>query len=580
MVSLAVLMYTASSAFLEALHDAGVSYVFANFGSDHPGLLEALAQAKESAAPAPKVITCPNEMVALACAQGYAQLTGRAQAVVVHVDCGTQSLAGAVHNVSRCRVPVLIFAGASPYTQENELRGTRNEFIHWLQDVFDQRGIVRPYMKYENELRTGRNIKQMVHRALQFAYSDPKGPAYLMAPREVMEEEIPRIEVDPARWTPIEPIALAAEGADEIAEELRSARRPLAVTSYLGRNPNAVEELVRLARCTGMGVLESVASSLNFPSDNPLYIGTQGNEPVQNPALAEADFVLVLDSDVPWIPSKNGPNPKARIYHIDIDPLKENMPLWYIPAKRVFRADCATALRQIHDRLGSGIDSELLHERTAYCAKLHSRRESQLQEREAEPAGGTITAEYLTACVRRQIDRDTIVLNEGITNYSVIHNHIGATQPLRLFTTGASSLGWNGGAALGMKLAAPDKTVVSLTGDGSYMFSQPSTVHWMARHYDTPFLQVIYNNRGWRAPKFSALAVHPDGFAAKSDDLGIAFDPPPDYSGIAAAAGGSFARIVKQPSELNSAIEEALDAVRHQRRAAVLDVWLAHLMKG
>ena len=580
MVSLAVLMYTASSAFLEALHDAGVSYVFANFGSDHPGLLEALAQAKASAAPAPKVITCPNEMVALACAQGYAQLTGRAQAVVVHVDCGTQSLAGAVHNVSRCRVPVLIFAGASPYTQENELRGTRNEFIHWLQDVFDQRGIVRPYMKYENELRTGRNIKQMVHRALQFAYSDPKGPAYLMAPREVMEEEIPRIEVDPARWTPIEPIALPAEGADEIAEELRSARRPLAVTSYLGRNPNAVEELVRLARCTGMGVLESVASSLNFPSDNPLYIGTQGNEPVQNPALAEADFVLVLDSDVPWIPSKNGPNPKARICHIDIDPLKENMPLWYIPAKRVFRADCATALRQIHDRLGSGIDSGLLHERTAYCAKLHSRRESQLQEREAEPAGGTITAEYLTACVRRQIDRDTIVLNEGITNYSVIHNHIGATQPLRLFTTGASSLGWNGGAAIGMKLAAPDETVVSLTGDGSYMFSQPSTVHWMARHYETPFLQVIYNNRGWRAPKFSALAVHPDGFAAKSDDLGIAFDPPPDYSGIAAAAGGSFARIVKQPSELNSAIEEALDAVRHQRRAAVLDVWLAHLMKG
>jgi acetolactate synthase-1/2/3 large subunit len=573
-------MYTASSAFLEALHDAGISYIFANFGSDHPGLLEALAQSKARGAAAPKVITCPNEMVALACAHGYTQLTGRAQAVVVHVDCGTQSLAGAVHNVSRCRIPVLIFAGASPYTQENELRGARNEFIHWLQDVFDQRGIVRPYMKYENELRTGRNVKQMVHRALQFAYSDPKGPAYLMGPREVMEEEIPRVEIDPACWAPIEPVALSAEGVGEIAEELRSARRPLAVTSYLGRNPKAVEELIRLARCTGLGVLESVASYLNFPSDNPLYIGMQGNEPVQNPALAEADFVLVLDSDVPWIPSKNKPNSQARIYHIDIDPLKENMPLWYIPAKRVFRADCATALRQIHDRLGSGIDSELLTERTAHYAKLHGGRDSDILNREKEPPDGTITAEYLTACVRRHIDRDTIVLNEGITNYSSIHNHIGATQPLRLFTTGASSLGWNGGAAVGMKLAAPDKTVVSLTGDGSYMFSQPSTVHWMARRYETPFLQVIYNNRGWRAPRYSALAVHPDGFAAKSDDLDIAFDPPPDYSGIAAAAGGAFARVVKHPSELNPALEQALDVVRNQRRAAVLDVWLAHLSEG
>ena len=573
-------MYTASSAFLEALHDAGVSYIFANFGSDHPGLLEALAQAKASGAAAPNVITCPNEMVALACAHGYTQLTGRAQAVVVHVDCGTQSLAGAVHNVSRCRIPVLIFAGASPYTQENELRGARNEFIHWLQDVFDQRGIVRPYMKYENELRTGRNIKQMVHRALQFAYSDPKGPAYLMGPREVMEEEIPRIEIDPACWAPIEPVALSAEGVGEITEQLRSARRPLAVTSYLGRNPRAVEELVRLARCTGLGVLESVASYLSFPSDNPLYIGMQGNEPVQNPALAESDFVLVLDSDVPWIPSKNKPNPQARIYHIDIDPLKENMPLWYIPAKRVFRADCTTALRQIHARLGAGIDSELLRERTAHYAKLHGGRDSDILNREKEQPDGTITAEYLTACVRRHIDRDTIVLNEGITNYSAIHNHIGATQPLRLFTTGASSLGWNGGAAVGMKLAAPDKTVVSLTGDGSYMFSQPSTVHWMARRYETPFLQVIYNNRGWRAPRYSALAVHPDGFAAKSDDLDIAFDPPPDYSGIAAAAGGAFARIVKHPSELNPALEQALDVVRNQRRAAVLDVWLAHLREG
>src|SRR5215831_17041256 len=194
MVSLAMPMYTASSAFLEALSDAGVSYIFANFGSDHPGLLEALAQAKASGAPAPKVITCPNEMVALACAQGYTQLTGRAQAVVVHVDCGTQSLAGAIHNVAKCRIPVLIFAGASPYTQEGELSGSRNEFIHWIQDVPDQRGIVRGYMKYENELRSGRNIKQMIHRALQIATSDPKGPAYLMAPREVLEEEIPRID--------------------------------------------------------------------------------------------------------------------------------------------------------------------------------------------------------------------------------------------------------------------------------------------------------------------------------------------------------------------------------------------------
>ncbi len=570
-------MYTASTAFLEALNDTGVSYIFANLGSDHPALIEGLAAAKAAGSRVPKVITCPNEMVALTSAQGYAQATGRAQAVVVHVECGTQSMAGAVHNVARCRIPVLIFAGASPFTQEGELRGTRNEFIHWLQDVFDQRGIVRGYMKYTAELRTGRNIKQVVYRALQIANSDPKGPAYLMGPREVMEEEVPRTAADPSQWVPIGPGALPEPAAAELARDLASARRPLVVTSYLGRNPKAVEELVRLAGCLGMGVLESVPNYLNFPTDHPLYVGGQGNEPAQNRALAEADVVLVLDSDVPWIPLVNKPSPEARIYHIDVDPLKEQMPLWYIPAMKVFRADAATALSQIHQRVGEiTVDKALAEERREHYTRLHAGREDRLQARE-RLTGDLITPEFLTASVRRHIDRDTLILNEGITNYTIINDHIGCTLPLTRFTSGASSLGWGGGAAIGMKLAHPDKTVVCLTGDGSYMFSQPSSVHWMARRYQTPFLQVIFNNRGWKAPRLSTLAVHPDGFASKSDDLNIAFDPVPDYSGIAAAAGGAFARIVKTPAELDGAIEDALRAVREERRAAVLDVWLAHL---
>ena len=553
---------------IEALVDAGVSYLFVNLGSDHPGIVEALAQARATGRPTPKVITCPNEMVALTCAQGFVQITGRAQAVLVHVDCGTQAMAGAIHNVAKCRVPVLIFAGASPYTQEGELKGSRNEFIHWLQDVPDQRGILRGYMKYENELRTGRNIKQMIHRALQIASSDPKGPAYLMAAREVFEEEVPPVSIDPSRWTPIAPQPLPESGLAELVQGLLAAKRPLVVTSYLGRNPEAVEELIRLADRLGIGVLESSPSYLNFPTDHPCYVGQQGNEHMQNPSLAEADFVLVLDSDVPWIPAFNKPTEGAKICHIDIDPLKERTPLWYISAAQVFRADCATALRQINERLTG--------ERKVLYRETHDAWVAELARREQKPAG-EITAEYLTACVRRQIDRDTVIVNEGITNFSAINNHIGCTKPGTRFTSGASSLGWNGGASIGMKLAYPDKTVVCLTGDGSYMFSVPSTVHWMARRYQTPFLTVVYNNRGWRAPKFSMLAVHPHGYASKAQDIDVAFDPPPDYSGIAAAAGGAYAKIVKAVDEVEPAIAEALRVVREEKRCAVLDVWLAHL---
>jgi len=565
-------MYTGASALIEALVDAGVSYLFVNFGSDHPGIVEALAQARATGRPVPNVVTCPNEMVALTCAQGFVQITGRAQAVLVHVDCGTQAMAGAIHNVAKCRVPVLIFAGASPYTQEGELKGSRNEFIHWLQDVPDQRGILRGYMKYENELRTGRNIKQMIHRALQIASSDPQGPAYLMAAREVFEEEISPISIDPARWQPIAAQPLPESGLAELVDSLRAAKRPLVVTSYLGRKPEAVTELVRLADRLGIGVLESCPSCLNFPTDHPCYLGQQGNEHVQNPSLAEADLVLVLDSDVPWIPAFNKPADSAKICHIDIDPLKERTPLWYISAAQVFRADCATALRQLNELLDETKPGE---PKTHFRAR-HDAWVAELARRE-RPDAEVITAEYLTACVRRQIDRDTVIVNEGITNYSAINNHIGCTKPRTRFTSGASSLGWNGGASVGMKLACPDKTVVCLTGDGSYMFSVPSTVHWMARKYQTPFLTVVYNNRGWRAPKFSMLAVHPDGYASKAQDIDVAFDPPPDYSGIAAAAGGAFARIVKKVEEVEPAVAEALKVVREEKRCAVLDIWLARL---
>ena len=160
---------------LEALQEAGVSYIFANFGSDHPALIEAIAEARSLGRPIPAVVTCPHEMVAMTCAHGYAQLTGRAQAVVVHVDCGTQSLGGAVHNAAKARIPVFVFAGLSPSTQEGEAAGSRNEFIQWIQDVPDQRGIVRQYMKYDNELRNAGNVKQIVHRSLQTRPQRPQG---------------------------------------------------------------------------------------------------------------------------------------------------------------------------------------------------------------------------------------------------------------------------------------------------------------------------------------------------------------------------------------------------------------------
>jgi len=568
-------MYTASSAFLEALTEAGIEYIFANWGSDHPALVEALAEARATGRRVPAVITCPNEMVALSIAHGHAQISGKPQAVVVHVECGTQALAGAVHNADKGRIPVLIFAGSSPYTQEGELKGSRNEFIQWIQDVHDQRGILRGYMRYDNEIRTGRNIKQLVHRALQFACSDPKGPVYLMGPREVMEEEVAPVVIAPAAWKPIEPAALPEAGVAQIAAALAGAKFPLVVTSFVGRKPEAVAELVSFCEALGIGVLESVPNYVNFPATHPLYLGNQWNLPAQNPALAEADVILVIDSDVPWIPTVSRPAENAIIFHIDIDPLKQQMPLWYIAATR-FRADALTALRQLNQFV-AGMTLEEAAPRRARFAALHEARAAVLAGAETPGGEESIRGEYIVACLRSVIGEKTIIISEGISHYHTICDHLQMHRPGTLFTSGGGSLGYSGGAAIGAKLARPEATVIALCGDGSYMFSVPSSVHWIARAYGTPFLTVIFNNRGWKSPKLSTLAVHPAGYASRANTLDVSFDPPPDYAAIAAAAGGALALTVRKPEDFAPALAEALCTVREEKRCAVIDVWVSHL---
>ncbi|GAA1766767.1 thiamine pyrophosphate-requiring protein [Streptomonospora arabica] len=572
--------YTTSTAFLEALTEAGVEYVFANLGSDHPGIVEAYAHARADgdAHRFPRMIICPHESVAFSAAQGYAQTTGRPQAVIVHVECGTQNIGGMLHNAAKGRTPVLVFAGASPFTQYGEHTGSRNEFIQWIQDVHDQRGIVRGYTKYDNEIRTGANVKQLVHRAMQIATSEPAGPVYLVGAREVMEQHLDPAQADDPRYhlqrtPPVAPAALDPHTTDTVARALAHADTPLIVTSYLGRDPRAVPQLVHLAEQLAIPVLESVPMRLNFPADHPLHAGYQWNTQEPTPALAEADTVLALDTDVPWIPLSNPPRPDARIFVIDTDPLKEQMPLWHVPAETFSRAQARTALDQLCTHIDhTGLaDGDAVARRRTRLHRRHDQRRAAAAERE-QPHPDAITPQSLVAQLRdllATVEQDTIVLTEAISNYQTVNEHLGATRPGSLIGSGGGSLGWHAGAAIGAKLAHPHSLVVSLVGDGSYLFGVPSSTYWVARRYNTPTLTVVFDNRGWKSPKLSTLGVHPDGAAAANDDFNTGFDPEADLPGIAAAAGGAWGRTVDRPDQLAGALKEAVAAVQGGRPAVL-----------
>jgi acetolactate synthase-1/2/3 large subunit len=322
-------------------------------------------------------------------------------------------------------------------------------------------------------------------------------------------------------------------------------------------------------------VLESVPNYVNFPADHPLHVGYQWNAPTQNEILSKADLILVIDSDVPWIPLKNKPDKDCAIYYIDVDPLKEKVPLWYIPSKSFFKADSFVALQQINSYLDcvDTLDEQLVAKRYKEFSKIHAEQRAEWKRSERLQDSDVITPEFLMACVRETIEEDAIVLTESITNYEIVSKHLPRNKPATLFGSGASSLGWHGGAAIGVKLAAPDKTVVAITGDGSYVFSNPTPVHWVAKKYNTPFLTIILNNGGWGAPRLSTLGVHPDGIASQTDQFWVNFGRSSELAKVAEAAGGAYARVVEKPSELMEALTSVLHVVK-EGRAAVLDVRL------
>jgi thiamine pyrophosphate-dependent acetolactate synthase large subunit-like protein len=443
-------------------------------------------------------------------ADGFARLTGKPQCVIVHVDVGTQCLGAAVHNASVARVPVLIFAGLSPFTLEGEMRGSRTEYIHWLQDAPDQKQIVAQFCRYTGEIKTGRNVKQMVNRALQFATSEPRGPVYLTAGREVLEEEITPYKLDQTVWGHVAPQPLSQDAVNAIAVLLLSAQEPLIITGYSGRNHLVAPALVKLADTVpGIRVIDALGSDVCFPFTHPASLGIKigGDDSIRT-----ADFILVVDCDVPWIPTQCTPRADATIIHIDIDPLKRNMLLHYIPAHHRYCADSEMAFKQLqehissHDKYPALLVGEPYTSRRDVLINRHSQRMDALRTLAAPPSDKIDPAHisYLAALLKKQCPENTIWCPEAVTNAMPTCEQLQADVPGCLINGGGGGLGWSGGGSIGVKLASDYLAggvnegcfVCQIVGDGTYMFSVPSTVYWIAQKYTIPTLTIVLSNKG------------------------------------------------------------------------------------
>jgi acetolactate synthase-1/2/3 large subunit len=353
------------------------------------------------------------------------------------------------------------------------------------------------------------------------------------------------------------------------ADILAEARNPLIITSSAGRSPENVEKLVALSDSFAIPVVAFNPRYMCFPTDHPMHAGFS-----PAPFLNTSDAILVVDCDVPWYPDIHHPSDECRVIHMGIDPLYTRYPIRSFPCDLALRVDPAIGmpmLTQALKRHRASAENQIL-ERSERVRAIHDQqriawRNALAQVRDDSP----IDPLWLSHCIDAVKDDSTVIFNE----YDLDLTQVAFDRPGTLFgNSAAGGLGWGLGAALGAKLAAPDRLIIATLGDGSYMFGNPTPSHFVSRALKIPTLTVIFNNSHWNAVRMSNIRMYPDGWAAKTKQFPLSqLEPSPRYELLATASGG-YGERVDRASEVKPALERAVRAVREEGRQAVLNMIL------
>jgi acetolactate synthase-1/2/3 large subunit len=328
----------------------------------------------------------------------------------------------------------------------------------------------------------------------------------------------------------------------------------------LGRDANDSIVLARIAERYALPVIPYQTRTFAIGAEHPMF---QGSSP--GPLLAEADLVIVFETDVPWIPSKESPPAHAKIVQIGEDPLYAYSPMRSFPSDLTITATSLSVLEALESALATKSTPHVGTRNERLVARSKALRAG--WESEAADAGkqDRITLPWLLHCLRDIVDDETKIISE----YSFRQEYCPLRTPGSLFALSmAGGLGWGLGASLGVKLASPDSLVISVLGDGAYMFANPTACHYTAQMRNLPVMTVIYNNALYGAVRHSTLDMYAHGTAAEADGRFMADLPAPAFEKIVTAHDGHAERVEK-PADLPAAFQRAAAAVRAGQQALV-----------
>ncbi|HUH86078.1 MAG TPA: thiamine pyrophosphate-binding protein [Stellaceae bacterium] len=511
-------------AFLELLKQEGVEVIFGNPGTTELPLMDALAVEPEL-----RYVLALQEAAVMAMADGYAQASGRLAVANVHVAPGLGNALGMLYDAQKAQAPILLTAG------QHDQSFIQSEPILWA----DLPTIARPFVKWSSEVRRIEDLPRAVHRAAKTALAPPTGPVFLSLPADVLNSEADLDLGAPTRLA----AGLRGERAalEAAAALLARAERPLIIAGDAVAQRRAHAELAALAELLGAPVYaEGIANTASFPASHPLYAGPMLRlASAIRGVLEQHDLLLSVGGDLFTLslPSDVDPMPPGLpIIHIDVDP-------WEIgknyAAKVAILGDPKTTLPDLGaalgERMGSAERARAATRLAETTRRLAAAREELHAKARAEATKSPIRPLALWQAVAELLPRNVVVVEEAVSSGLGLRHMLRSDDPQSLFGLRGGGIGWGLPAALGVKLALPERPVVAFIGDGSAMYTCQAL--WTAAHDKVAVVFVILNNRSYRILKQRAHAMK--GFAAQTDRyVGMELtDPAIDYVGLARSLG-------------------------------------------
>jgi acetolactate synthase-1/2/3 large subunit len=543
------------------LEDRGVRHIFGLCGHTNIAFLSALEKSEI------RFINVRHEQIAAHAADGYARVTGKAAVVLSHLGPGMTNAATGVANAALDCIPMVVIAGDVP----SHYYGKHPHQEVNLHADGAQWEIYRPFVKRAWRVERAELLPEIMEKAFQLAESGQPGPVLVDVPMDIFSKEI-----DVALFArqgyntkELKKPAIDEDTAGEIVDRLIGAKRPVIFAGGGVILAGAASELRRLVDLLSLPVAHSLMGKGALPDDHPFTLGMTGFWGTQyiNDSCRKADLILALGTrfkeadSSSWYPEYTFDIPKTKVIQIDIEAseIGRNYPV-EIGAVADLKQALAVLCKVAAQRLPDGMQRPEVKERIAAERKAFKQRNAAMERSDAFP----MMPERILAEVREVLPHDAIITTD------VGWNKNGVGQQFPIYTPGSilipggyATMGFGGPAAIGAKIAAPDKVVIALIGDGG--FGQNPAQLATANHEDVAVIWLIMNNNAFGTIAGLEKAHYKTTFGTVFEKDGKSTSP--DYAAIARAYGIEGIRI-NSAAEFKPALERAIA----MNKPVVLDV--------